>query len=129
MRGQREIAVGNVVGSNIFNLTVILGATAVAGRGLAVSPGMLSFDFVVMVAVAVACLPIFVTGHAIDRWEGGLFLGYYAAYTTYLVLDATEHPFFPHFVDAMALFALPLTAVTLAVLASHAAWFRRDSRG
>jgi cation:H+ antiporter len=127
VRGQREIAVGNVVGSNIFNLTVILGTTAVAGRGLTVSPGMLSFDFVVMVAVAVACLPIFVTGHSIDRWEGGLFLGYYAAYTVYLVLDATEHPLFPHFVDAMALFALPLTAVTLGVLASHA-WLRKRER-
>jgi cation:H+ antiporter len=120
LRGQRDMAVGNIIGSNIFNLTFILGSTAVAAGGIAVSPGIIGFDLVVMLAVAVACLPMFFTGHAIARWEGGLFLGYYAAYTTYLVLDATQHEFLTHFRDAMLLFAMPLTLVTLAVLVSRA---------
>ena len=76
-----------------------------------------------MVAVAVACLPIFATGHTIARWEGGLFLAYYAAYAAYLVLDATQHENFPHFRDAM-LYALRLTAVTLFVVAARAALTR-----
>lgn len=116
-RGHRDIAIGNVLGSNVFNLTMILGTSAVAGGGLPVAAGVLTFDFVVMMAVAVACLPIFFTGHLIARWEGGLFLAYYAAYTAYLVLDATEHDRLPHFRDAMVYYALPLTAVTLAILA------------
>jgi cation:H+ antiporter len=45
----------------------------------------------IMIAVAIACLPIFFTGHAIARWEAAVFLGYYVAYTSYLVLDAAEH--------------------------------------
>jgi cation:H+ antiporter len=115
-RGHRDMAVGNVLGSNIFNLTVILGATAVAADGLAVPEGVVTFDVVIMMAAAVACLPIFVTGHVIARWEGALFLAYYAAYIVYLALDATTHDTLPHFRDAMLFFALPLTALTLLVL-------------
>jgi cation:H+ antiporter len=57
-----------------------------------------------------------VTGHVIARWEGALFLAYYAAYIVYLALDATTHDTLPHFRDAKLVFALPLTALTLLVL-------------
>jgi cation:H+ antiporter len=123
-RGHRDIAVGNVLGSNIFNLTVILGITAVTAGGVPVPAGVLTFDVVVMVAVAVACLPILVTGHRIARWEGTLFLAYYAAYTAYLVMDAVAHERLPHLRDALVFFALPLTTVTLLVLAARALWLR-----
>ncbi|MCS7102198.1 MAG: calcium/sodium antiporter, partial [Burkholderiaceae bacterium] len=76
LRGERDIAVGNVVGSNVFNLLGCLGAAAlVAPAGLTVAPAVLNFDAWVMLAVAVACLPIFITGREIARWEGALFLG------------------------------------------------------
>ncbi|HHY53962.1 MAG TPA: calcium/sodium antiporter, partial [Chloroflexi bacterium] len=90
IRGERDIAVGNVVGSNIFNILAVLGLSALASpAGLPVASGMLTIDMPFMVAVAIACLPIFLTGHTIARWEGVVFLAYYAAYTVYLVLDAT----------------------------------------
>ena len=121
LRGQRDIAVGNVVGSNIFNLLAVLGLSAtVAPDGLPVSAAVLWFDLPVMVAVAVACLPIFFTGAVIARWEGALFLGYYAAYTTYLILGATQHDALSTFSLVMGAFVVPLTAVTLAVLAVRA---------
>lgn len=128
LRGQRDMAIGNVLGSNIFNLTVILGITAMAGDGLGIAPGVLHFDLVVMTAVAAACLPIFFTGHTIARWEGALFLGYYAAYTLYLVLHTTNHEMLPAFRDAMVFFALPITLITLLVLAGRAAWSSRADR-
>lgn len=123
-RGHRDMAVGNVLGSNIFNLTVILGITGVTAGGLPVPAGVLTFDVVVMVAVAVACLPILMTGHRIARWEGTLFLAYYAAYAAYLVMDAVAHERLPHLRDALVFFALPLTTVTLLVLAARAFWSR-----
>ncbi|HUP23913.1 MAG TPA: calcium/sodium antiporter, partial [Thermoanaerobaculia bacterium] len=102
VRGERDIAVGNVVGSNLFNILCVLGlASAVTPGGLPVSAGALRFDIPVMVAVAVACLPIFLTGHVIARWEGGLFLGYYLAYVLYLVLVATGHELLGPFRAAM----------------------------
>ena len=117
-RGQRDLAVGNVVGSNLFNLLAILGSAALLGPGrLAVPPEMLAFDLPVMTAVAVACLPIFFTGHRIARWEGALFLGYYAAYLAYLVLGAAGHGALETYETVMWAFVLPITAVTLALVA------------
>lgn len=121
LRGERDIAVGNVVGSNIFNVLAVLGLTSlVIPRGVQVVPAVLRFDLPVMLAVAVACLPIFFTGNRIARWEGGLFLGYYGAYTMYLILAATQHQALPGFSAVMLLFVIPLTGITLLVLALRA---------
>lgn len=118
IRGERDIAVGNVVGSNIFNILLILGVTGViAPSGLSVAPAVLAFDLPVMIAVAVACLPIFFTGHLIARWEGAVFLAYYVAYVTWIVLEASEHDALAPFGAVMLWFVLPLTAVTVVLLA------------
>tara|TARA_R110002073_G_scaffold7747_1_gene43634 strand:+ start:2884 stop:3885 length:1002 start_codon:yes stop_codon:yes gene_type:complete len=90
IRGERDIAVGNVVGSNIFNILCVLGLSSVIGpTGITVSDSALALDIPVMIAVACACLPIFFTGRVISRWEGGVFLFLYVAYTTYLIYNAT----------------------------------------
>ncbi len=121
LRGERDIAVGNVVGSGIFNILAIAGiASMVTPGGLEVAPALIRFDIPVMIAVALACLPIFASGHLIARWEGALFLGYYAAYVLYLILAATQHAALPSLSVAMLAFVLPLTAVTLIVLLARA---------
>jgi cation:H+ antiporter len=121
-KGQRDIAVGNVVGSNIFNILCVLGFSGlVSPDGLTVSQNLLEFDMLVMLAVAVACLPIFFTGATIARWEGAVFLGYYVAYTTYLVLGAQRSAMLDEFSVVMLGFVLPLTVLTLAVV-SYRAW-------
>ncbi|MCK2182789.1 calcium/sodium antiporter [Halomonas getboli] len=117
LRGERDIAVGNVVGSNVFNILGVLGLSSLlAPSGLMVTPAMISFDIPVMLAVAAACLPICFTGGSIERWEGALLLGYYIAYTLYLILAATQHDALAGFTGVMLYFALPLTVLTLAVL-------------
>lgn len=129
MRGERDIAVGNVVGSNIFNILGVLGVSAAAApTALTIAPAVLSFDLPVMVAVAVACLPIFFTGNAIARWEGLLFFGFYAAYTAYLVMAATGSEALRLYAVIMAAFVMPLTAVTLLVQ-SLRHWRRSRGRG
>jgi cation:H+ antiporter len=116
IRGERDIAVGNVVGSNIFNILAVLGASALASpAGLSVPPSINAFDGPVMLAVAVACLPIFFTGNVIARWEGAVFLLYYVAYTAYLILDAYEHAALPMFSNVMFYFVLPITVLTIAI--------------
>lgn len=109
---------GNVVGSNIFNILCVLGLSSmIAPTGVAVSSTALAFDIPLMIAVAVACLPICFTGNLIARWEGGLFFVYYLAYTTCLVLDATGtgSPFHRTFAGVLLVFIAPLTIITLAV--------------
>lgn len=116
-RGERDIAVGNVVGSNLFNILSVLGLTALfSPGGVAVSPAALRFDLPIMIAVGVACLPVFFTGSRISRWEGALFLAYYGAYTLYLFLSASGSEVLPEYKLVMAGFFLPLTAVTLLVV-------------
>jgi cation:H+ antiporter len=117
-RGERDIAVGNVVGSNIFNIMGVLGLAGIfSGTGIAVAEGVFHFDIPIMIAVAFACLPIFFTGGSINRWEGALLTGYYMAYTLYLVLAATRHESLALFSNAMLYFVIPLSAVTLLVIA------------
>jgi len=115
LKGERDIAVGNVVGSNVFNILGCLGVSGLVGGGLPVPAAALAFDLWVMLAAAFACLPVFLTGREIARWEGGLFIGYYFAYTAFLVLAARHHQVLPSFSAAMLSFVLPLTIVTLLV--------------
>lgn len=115
-KGERDIAVGNVVGSNIFNLFSVLGLSAiVVPVGIPVSQAALYFDIPVMIAVAVVALPIFFTGFYIERWEGFLFFAYYVFYTAYIVLDATGHRMLPILQTVIVWVVIPLTVLTLAI--------------
>jgi cation:H+ antiporter len=121
LRGERDIAVGNVVGSNIFNILAVLGLSSiVTPDGIHVSTAAQRFDIPVMIAVAVACLPIFFTGHVIARWEGALFLGYYVVYTLYLILAVAQHAALPVVNMTMVWFVIPLTVLTLLVVTLRA---------
>ena len=118
IRGQRDIAVGNVVGSNIFNILGVLGlSAAVAPSGLFVAPAMIAFDIPAMLAVAIACLPVFFTGHLIARWEGAVFFGLYVAYTTYLVLAAQQHDALSAYGLVLGVVVLPLCTLTISIIA------------
>lgn len=80
-RGENDIAVGNVVGSNIMNLLAILGLTAlIAPGGLAVPAAVLSFDLPVLLVASIACLPFLGSRHRLSRVEGVLFLMAYVGY-------------------------------------------------
>ena len=111
LRNQRDIAVGNIVGSNIFNIMGVLGISSlVAPGGISVPDSLIHFDIPVMIAVACLCLPVFFTGERIGRWEGGLLFGYYLAYITFLVLVELQSPMLPG-LRKLLFYALPLTLV------------------
>jgi cation:H+ antiporter len=115
-QGQRDIAVGNVIGSNLFNILGVLGLGSIlAPAGIAVTLDAIRFDIPVMIAVAIVCLPIFFVGHRISRWEGGLLFAYYLAYTSYLVLDACGNGFGKVLEVVMPVFIIPLTVITLGI--------------
>ncbi|OSZ67346.1 calcium/sodium antiporter [Hydrogenophaga sp. IBVHS2] len=114
IKGERDIAVGNVVGSNTFNILGCLGiASVVSPAGLGVPSSLLALDMWVMLATALACLPVFLTGREIARWEGAVFLAYYAAYVAWLILAAQQHAALGAFSAVLMGFVAPLTVVTL----------------
>lgn len=118
IRGERDIAIGNVVGSNIFNILAVLGAASIAAP-IAAASHAVGVDIPVMCGVAIACLPIFFIGLEIRRWEGGLFLLHYIAYTAYIIMRSSDHHLLPAYRQVMLLFVVPLTALTLALLAMY----------
>lgn len=129
LRGERDIAVGNVVGSNLFNLLGVLGVAALVAPGeIAVSDSVIRFDLPIMIATAIACLPIFFSGGRISRGEGALLLAYYAAYTLYLILAATHHAGLAGFGVAMLFFVIPITGITLVAIALRDGRLRRSGK-
>jgi cation:H+ antiporter len=115
LKGERDIAVGNVVGSNIFNILGCIGLSGVVAgsTGLILAPSILTFDIWVMLAVTLACMPIFLSGREIARWEGGFFLAYYVAYVSYLILASQQHAALPMMSQVMMGFVVPITVVAL----------------
>lgn len=126
MRGQGDMAVGNIIGSCIFNLLAVLGLSGlVVPDGVVVPRAALAFDIPVMIAASVACLPIFFTGYQIGRLEGVLFLAYYAGYLSYVILAAGAHDALPMFSNIMLYFTVPATAAILLVTVGHELWRKR----
>ncbi len=119
-RGETDMAVGNVVGSNIFNIGAVIGAPAIFfGAGIPVAPSAIAIDLPLMLAAAVALLPIAFTGFVMARWEGGLFVLLYVGYVLYLVLDSTGHDAAEGFTTAMLWFVMPLVAMTLVAVTAY----------
>ncbi|WP_372594137.1 calcium/sodium antiporter [Actinotalea sp.] len=126
IRGNLEMAVGNAVGSCIVNIGAVMGISALLSPGgVPVDAGASGFDLPMMLAVAVALLPIAFTGFVIRRWEAALFVAYYTAYVTYLLLRSAEHAVLAPFSSVMLLFVAPLTGLTLVLLATYEIGLRR----
>ena len=126
LRGERDIAVGNVLGSNLFNLLAVLGgAAALSPVGIEVSSAARAFDLPVMLGCAAICVPIFFTDRQVNRWEGILLLAYYAAYVAALWLAAQPGDGGETFRRAMLGLVIPLTA--LALLAHSWRQWRREA--
>jgi len=123
IRGQRDLAVGNAVGSNLFNLLAVLGITAlVSPDALPVPDSAIQVDIPVMIAVAVACLPIFVNGYVLNRWEGVVFFLMYCGYIGWLVLDSIESGIGDGYGRTMLFFVVPLVILTMAGIAWRDRW-------
>ena len=119
-RGERDMAVGNIVGSNIFNIGLVLGLPAILfAEGIALPSAAIALDLPLMLAAAVALLPIAFTGFVIARWEGALFVGLYVAYLLYVVLASTEHDAATGFTSIMLWFVLPLVGITLVAVTAY----------
>ena len=127
-RGEKDIAVGNIVGSNIFNILAVLGTGGtLSPQGIPVDPGMIGFGIPVMLSVAIACLPVFFAGQAIRRWEGAMFVAYFGVYMSYLVLETLKHSAAGTLQVVVIWLMLPLTVVTLGVSAWRE-WRRSPSQ-
>ena len=117
LKGERDIAVGTVVGSNILNILAVLGVSGLFIPGaIPVQDVLLRFDLIVLFLASLACIPLFYTGHIVSRWEGGLLLTFYISYVGYLYLSATNHEILPLFGYLMIYLVLPVTLLTIVII-------------
>ncbi|MBC3195364.1 calcium/sodium antiporter [Pseudomonas poae] len=128
LRGEREIAVGNVIGSNLFNLLGVLGLTALlAPTPLSVSPNAVDFDLPVMLGVVVLCLPVFYSGYRVTRAEGLVMLGLYLAYGLHVMAFTTGMPLAGKLEHLMLYYVLP-ALVAFLLFSTLRAWRRQHKR-
>lgn len=128
-KGETDMAVGNVVGSNIFNIGMVLGLPAIIfGDGIPVAPSLVAIDLPLMLAGTIALVPIAFTGFVVARWEGALFVTLYSLYTTYLILDSTNHDATNGFSEIMVYFVAPLLIATLIAVSAYEIGLRRGMR-
>ncbi|CAN5300733.1 calcium/sodium antiporter [soil metagenome] len=115
LKGERDIAVGNIIGSNLFNLLAVLGLSAlVSPDGIPAPDRVVDVDLPALIGAAVLCLAVFFTGWVIARWEGALCVGLYAAYLTYLLLDTGETTSTDSFRPVLAV-VLPIVVLVVVV--------------
>lgn len=121
IRGQRDMAVGNVIGSNLFNTLGILGLSSLAATGgIQIPPEALRLDLPVNLGASLVCFPVFLSGMRIARGEGWLLLGYYGAYVIALYLHGAEAALASSILTSLLTMVFPLAALFLGVV-----WLRR----
>jgi cation:H+ antiporter len=111
-KGNTDMAVANVMGSNLYNILLTLGLTVIiAPNVIEVSSAAIALDLPFMVAVSIACIPIFIAGFDITKFDGSIFLFYYGTYLAYLVLDAVGSGL-ASIMETMMFFAvIPMTLI------------------
>lgn len=124
IKGDRELAVGNVVGSNIFNFGAVLGLTS-AVTPVPIDAAAVRFDLPVLLAVTAALAVMLFTGSVVSRGEGFLLVGWFTAYTGYLVLDSKAHDALPAYSALLLYYCLPITALALAGMGARETHARR----
>lgn len=86
IRNERDVAIGNLLGSSIINIFIILGIISIfTSNGINVSDDILWFDLPLVALVALVCYPVFRSDQMVSRREGILFVSLYLAYLSYLL--------------------------------------------
>lgn len=128
LRGERDLAVGNAVGSNIFNIGAVIGISGLVVNGLPVPQATVSFDLILVILTGLLLLPMAFTAFQLSRLEGGMLVGCYVLYTTYLLLDSSEYEQLDSYTGLVLGGAVPALVLVLAVSFSRDLRRRRSGR-
>jgi len=119
IKGERDIAVGNIVGSNIFNILAVLGLSGLVAKNELQAPSFVQdVDVPVMILVAAICLPVFFSGrNLLHRYEGFAFIAAYMLYVTYLVWNSSDNGAPNWYAPAVWFALVPLAVVVVLITA------------
>lgn len=121
VRGEKDIAVGSIVGSNILNILSVIGISGLFISGIPVQESVLNVDLIVLLVISILCVPILSTGQEISRPEGLILFLSYLSYLVYLYLDSVQSSYMELFINGLFFGFAPL--VFLYILATlYWAW-------
>ena len=108
LKGKTDLAIGNVIGSNLLNQLLILGSCSIFSglEGLSISQELINTDLPIMVLTTFACLPIFWTKGKITRIEGFILLNIYAFYILDKILLSTNFYFLREYRISILVYAM-----------------------
>jgi cation:H+ antiporter len=125
-RKEQDLAIGNVIGSCIFNIIAIPAImTMVESSRLPVDADIIFIDLPIMILAIIVCLPIFFSEHKISRQEGVLFLIYYAAYTLILYIRESTYTVLDKPVTILGVLGAPMIVFTMVIVSMRALEYRR----
>ena len=113
VRGEKDLAVGSIVGSNILNILSVIGISGLFISGIPVQDTLLRVEYLILMGVSVLCFPIFFTGRKIKRIEGFIFVTGYVLYLFYLYLDSITSTFMDPFLNGVFYGFIPLVLIYL----------------
>jgi len=111
VRGEKDLAVGSIVGSNILNILSVIGISGLFIAGIPVQDSLIRIDLVVLLGISLLCAPFFFSGKIISRLEGGILFSGYLLYLFYLYLDSIESDLMVMFADIVLFGLVPLVVL------------------
>lgn len=111
VRGEKDLAVGSIVGSNILNILSVIGISGLFISGIPVQDSLIRIDLVVLLGISLLCAPFFFSGNIISRLEGGVLFSGYLLYLFYLYLDSIQSDLMVMFANVVLLGLMPLVVL------------------
>lgn len=124
-KGESDIAVGNIIGSCIFNILCVLGFTVLLFPNQEITRAAINFDIPIMVVSSVLCIPLFMTDMKVSRWEGAVLVLSFVSYISWITLDSTDHDAAEPFGKFVMFFLVPIMAS--AVLFTFVRYMKRKT--
>lgn len=115
IRGEKDLAVGSIVGSNILNILSVIGISGLFISGIPVQESLLRVDYLILLGISVLCFPIFFTGKTIYRIEGCILFSCYILYMAYLYLDSVTSSILPTFVQIIFYGFIPVVGIYIII--------------
>lgn len=128
VRGEKDLAVGSIIGSNILNILSVIGISGLFISGIPVQDSLIHVDLIVLLGISVLCAPFFYSGKIISRTEGAVLFSGYLLYLTYLYLDSIQSSMLEGFADILFYGVIPLVIVYAIVVVILEAWGKNSGR-
>lgn len=123
LKGQKDLAIGNVIGSNIFNPGMILGVSCLLGGvdGVVVTRSLLAWDMLILIGISAMLVPMVITHGVVSRVEGGLLLLGYILYLAFSCIGASHEEAKVYFIPVWVAYFGLLGVMNLRSIGSHKA--------